>query len=350
MDFKKKYLAKQRDNRFVMEEPPFPKIVKIDICNMCNYACVFCPQAKQTGKQGNINDELCIKIIKDAYRAGADEICLSSTGEPLLNINLEKYIMTAKETGYKYIFFNTNGYLMDKERSESILASGVDSIKFSINAGSKETYKLVHGVDGYERVIENLIQLSKIRTEKQIDCKLYVSYVAIKPSLREVSALKNRIAAYVDDIIVMNANKRGGSIREMDERLYIGEDTYSYQYPCSQLFHNIYVSAEGYVNICCQDFENLAVVADLNEMDIAEAWNCREFVAFRQKYLQRNLANTLCINCIYGKEDKVIPLNKEKAYFKESNIKIENLKSRIDVLGDLAKSEEQSALNMRETV
>lgn len=340
MDFKKKYLAKQRDNRFVMERPPFPKIVKIDICNVCNYACVFCPQAKQTGKQGNISEELCVKIIRDAYAAGADEICLSSTGEPLLNTNLEKYILLAKEVGYKYIFFNTNGYLMDKERSESILASGVDSIKFSINAGSGETYKLVHGVDGYEKVIENLIQLSRIRKERHIDCKLYVSYVAIKPSLTEVEALKSRIAAYVDDIIVMNANKRGGSIREMDERLYIGEDTYSYQYPCSQLFHNIYVSAEGYVNICCQDFENLAVVADLNEMDIQEAWNCEAFVSFRRKYLQRDLANTLCMNCIYGKEDTVFPIDKEKAYFKESNVKIEDLKKRIDILGDSTQTKE----------
>lgn len=335
MDFKEMYLNKQRDNSCVMEMPPFPKIVKIDICNTCNYSCVFCPQSKYTEKKGNIDDKLCIKIIEDAYKAGARELCLSSTGEPLLNCNLEKYILYAKEIGYQYIFFNTNGYLMDKRRSENILAAGVDSIKFSINAASKKTYQLVHGVDGYERVIENLIQLSKLRSEQKVNCKLYVSYVAIRQTLKEVPLLRCRIDAYVDDIVVMNANKRGGSIREMDDRLFIGKDDYSYQYPCSQLFNNIYISAEGYVNICCQDFENLAVVADLNEVNISDAWNCKEFVAFRQKYLAGNLANTLCMNCIYGTENHVIPINEEKAYFKESETKMGNLRRRIDTLGNM---------------
>lgn len=335
MDFKKKYLEKQRDRSKVMAEPPFPPIVKIDICNTCNYSCVFCPQSKYTGKCGNIEDELCVKIIKDAYNAGAREICLSSTGEPLLNQNLEKYIILAKELGYRYVFFNTNGYLMNKERCESILETGVDSIKFSINAGSAESYKLVHGIDGYEKVIENLIYLSELRAKKQATCKLYVSYVAIKQTVDEFPALQSKLGAYVDDLIIMNANRRGGSIKEMDDRLFVGEDTYSYQYPCSQLFNNIYVSAEGYVNICCQDFENLTVVADLHDMEIQDAWNCEKFVAFRKKYLAGDLANTLCMNCVYGKQEEVIPLNEEKAYYKESQTKLENLLSRINTLGNM---------------
>lgn len=329
MNFKEKYLAKQRENSQIMIAPPFPRIIKIDICNVCNYSCVFCPQSKYTGKVGNIDDELCARIIEEAYKAGAREICLSSTGEPLLNRNLEKYIHQAKQIGYEYIFFNTNGYLMDKERGESILSAGVDSIKFSINSGSVENYKMVHGVDGYERVVENLILLSKMRDEKQINCKLYVSYVAIKPTLYEAENLRERISVYIDDFAVMNANNRGGSISEIDEKLFVGNDEYSYQYPCSQLFHNIYVSAEGYVNICCQDFENLAVVADLNMMDIEAAWNSSEFVAFRKRYLSGDLANTLCMNCIYGTNLNVIPLDEEKAYFQESENRKKDLTRRI---------------------
>lgn len=332
MNFRAKYLAKQRDNSSIMAEPPFPKIIKIDICNTCNYSCVFCPQSKHIGKVGNIDDKLCMKIIKDAYEAGAREICLSSTGEPLLNPNLENYIQQAKQTGYEYIFFNTNGYLMNKGRGESILSAGVDSIKFSINAGSVENYKLVHGVDGYERVIENMICLSKIRNEKQINCKLYVSYVAIKPTLHEAKRLEDRLSAYVDDFIVMNANRRGGSICELDENLFAGDDDYAYHYPCSQLFNNMYISAEGYVTICAQDFENLTVVADLNQTDIVSAWNSKEFVAFRKRYLEKDLENTLCINCVYGKNERVVPLNSEKAYFQEDTRKMVDLKERIHTL------------------
>ena len=332
MDFKEKYLAKQREDRYVMERPPFPRIVKIDICNTCNYACVFCPQAKQTGKRGNIDDELCTKIIADAYRAGARELCLSSTGEPLLNQNLEKYIRQAKALGYTYIFFNTNGCLMDRARAERVLAAGVDSVKFSINAGSAETYKLVHGVDGYERVIENLIGMYRLREEMRSSCKLYVSFVAVRQTKEEAAGLKSKIGMYIDDFFTMNANSRGGSINEIGETLSAGEDEFSYRYPCSQLFHNLYITAEGYVNICCQDFENLTVVADLHETDVESAWNSEAFVAFRRKYLKKALTHTLCANCVYGGDEEVIPLDREKAYFRQSGSKMKDLRERIRAL------------------
>ena len=100
-----KYLNKQRDHSGISVTPPFPKIVKIDTCNVCNYGCLFCPQAKQYKKVGNIDDALCKKIIKDSYDAGGRELCVSSTGEPLLNPRLEEYISYAKELGYTYVFF-----------------------------------------------------------------------------------------------------------------------------------------------------------------------------------------------------------------------------------------------------
>lgn len=332
MKLEEKYIWKQRDLSSVSAMPPFPKIIKIDICNTCNYACIFCPQSKQTNKKGFIDDRLCKKIIADAYEAGAREICLSSTGEPLLNPRLEEYISFAKEAGYTYIFFNTNGYLLNRERAAGILNAGADSVKISLNAGTRETYQLVHGIDGYETVVKNLYDFSEVRKELGSSCKIYVSYVAVRQTVNEYETLKKRISEYVDEMMVMNANRRGGAISEIDENLYNGDDQYTYQYPCSQLFNNMYVSAEGFVNICCQDFENVAVVADLNETDVESAWNCPDFTAFRERYLKGDLKDTLCYNCIHNTNEKVIPLDADKAYFEESDFKIKNLEGRITEL------------------
>ncbi|MCM1235516.1 MAG: SPASM domain-containing protein, partial [Ruminococcus flavefaciens] len=147
-----------------------------------------------------------------------------------------------------------------------------------------------------------------------------------------LSALRDRLAPFVDDFGVMNANNRGGSISEIEEKLFVGNDEYSYNYPCSQLFNNMYISAEGYVNICAQDFENLTVVADLNETDIEQAWNSSGFVSFRKRYLAGNLQGTLCKNCIYGGNEYVIPLDEEKAFFQENTYKKADLEKRIGIL------------------
>lgn len=332
MNLEEKYIRKQRDLSSLSATPPFPRIIKIDICNTCNYACIFCPQSKQTNKKGFIDDKLCRKIISNAYEAGAREICLSSTGEPLLNPRLEEYISLAKKIGYTYIFFNTNGYLLNRERSEKILSAGVDSVKISLNAGTRETYRLVHGMDGFETVLKNLEDFARTRKELGSACKIYVSYVAVRQTAKEYEELKNRISGYVDETMVMNANRRGGAISEIDENLYNGDDQYTYQYPCSQLFNNVYVSAEGFVNICCQDFENVAVVADLNETDVESAWNCPDFTAFRERYLKGDLKDTLCYNCIHNTNEKVVPLDADRAYFEESDAKIKNLEDRINEL------------------
>lgn len=330
LKLKDKYLKKQNDLSAKAVQPPFPKIVKIDICNTCNYRCVFCPQAKQYNKVGCIDSDLCYKIINDSYAAGARELCLSMTGEPLLNKELEEFIVYAKRLGYTYVFFNTNGYLLTEDRSAQLLTAGIDSIKVSVNA-AKKSYEWVHGLDAFERVVENIKTFDRLRKNLGHSA-LYVSYVAVKQTLAEVAEVKETLSPYVDEIIVMNANGRGGSAFDELRELYSNEDEYSFKYPCSQLFNNVYITAEGYMVICCQDFENLTVVADLHDETVTEAWPNKKFTEFRTKYLWHDLIGTLCQNCIYNTSEKVFPLTEEKAYYDISAEKVIDLSTRINRL------------------
>lgn len=335
-ELKNRYLKKQHDLSARSIYPPFPKIVKIDVCNTCNYRCIFCPQSRQYNKIGCIDKELCYRVIGDSYSAGARELCLSLAGEPLLNQELENYVAYAKQLGYTYVFFNTNGYLLTKDRSQKLLKAGIDSIKVSLNAG-KRSYFLVHGIDAFEKVAENIKTFNELRGGK---CALYISYVAVRQTLDEVDEVKRLLSPYVDEIIVMNANGRGGSVFDKTNELYIGEDEYSFSYPCSQLFNNVYVTAEGYMIICCQDFENLTVVADLHEETVADAWVNEKFTAFRRRYLEHDLKGTLCQNCIHNTSERVDPLTREKAYYDTNELREKDLLYRID---ELIKNKEKPA-------
>ena len=237
----------------------------------------------------------------------------------------------AKKLGYQYVFLNTNGYYLDEKRGKSLLEAGLDSIKISINS-SKKSYELIHGIDAFERVINNVKIFSSEREKTKSKCKLYVSYVAVRQTLSEVDELKSILNDYVDDFIIMNANNRGGSISEIEECLYAGEDEYSFLYPCSQLFNNIYVTAEGYLIICCQDFENLTVVADLHTESVVEAWTNDKFTGFRTQYLNQDLNGTLCYNCLNNTSEEVKPLTKELAYYETSKEKEKQLYQRIQRL------------------
>ena len=330
---REKYISKQRDLSEIGITPKFPRIIKIDICNRCNYSCIFCPQSKQeqVAKKGDIDDDLCLKIIDDAYKAGAREICLSSTGEPLMNRQLEKYISIAKTIGYEYIFFNTNGFLMNEKRIVAFLEGGVNSVKFSIN-GARNDYGLIHGIEGYDKVIENLKLFDYLRKKLKANCKLYVSYVSTKYTYVDIEQVKSDVGKYVDDIMIMNANNRGGVADEVDNEFYSGEDDYSYKFPCSQPFNNMYITSEGYVVACCQDFENNMVIADLHNMSVTEAWNCDAFTEFRTLFLESRYQGLLCDNCLNNTHFEITPLNDKYSRYIHSECRVKDLKERIQRL------------------
>jgi organic radical activating enzyme len=350
MTLQNEMLRKAR-GRNLSATPPFPSKLKIDICGTCNHRCIFCPTAVQTGRHGYIDEELCVRIITDSYNLGARELAFSAIGEPLINPKLEEYITLAKKIGYSYVFINTNGELLNKNRALSLLNSGVDSIKISINAGESETYRLIHGTDCFDKIIENVKFFNERREEKRREekrreekrreekrCKLLVSFVTVKENFGQEKLLKTQIEKYIDEMVVFNANTRGGSIgAETFGESILENDSYSFTFPCGQLFDTVIVLSEGYLVVCCQDFDKLTVIADLHNTSIEDAWNCEKFVNFRKKYLAKDFNGTLCNNCLFGREDDVLPLTPEVAHFLISEDKMNDRKERIKRLKNESK-------------
>ena len=164
------------------------------------------------------------------------------------------------------------------------------------------------------------------------DCKFFISYVAVKQTLDEIPIVKRDFENYVDEVVIMNANARAGSISEVEEKMYAGDDEYTMTFPCSQLFNTLNVTAEGYLITCCQDFDNYGVIADLNKEDIVSAWNNKTFVDFRRKYLQKKWENTLCYNCMNGVNEKIQPVVKDCTFYKIDEKKKQNMYERIEQL------------------
>ena len=50
----------------------------------------------------------------------------------------------------------TNGAMADPEKMKKVLDAGLDSIRISINAVDREMYKVLHGKDDFEIVLENI--------------------------------------------------------------------------------------------------------------------------------------------------------------------------------------------------
>lgn len=300
----------EEKKRFVAQEfCPFPKNMLVELTNVCNHKCIFCANRKMTRKAGMINAAFMERIIREAYALGTREIGFQTVGEPLIVKDLERYILLAKETGFEYTYIPINGAAADAKRLRSVFEAGLDSIKFSINAGTAASYRLIHGKDDFEKVIDNLRFAAEYRKEFGKPKKIYVTYVVTKQNQHECGGFKKLVGPLVDDLVFISVGNQGGMMNEVDASLRVeGEGPVPRKPPCSILFNRLHVTHEGYLTSCCVDYQNYLVTADLNSCSLKDAWESEAARSLRRRHIKGDLKGTHCYNCLFNKNEKIEPL------------------------------------------
>jgi len=294
----------------------FPQNMLLEVTNCCNDTCLFCANSKCTKIRGFIEPEVAKRILEKAYMLGTREVGFYGTGEPLLDHNLEEYISYAKKLGYEYVYITTNGALMTEERAKSLINAGIDSIKFSVNASNRDDYVLIHGQDDFDVIINNIKCLHELRKEQNRKVALYISYVVTRYTKQQKKEFVDKYTEYVDDIIFNDCVDIAGCMgNEITNWLSVDEKV---QCPyenevCPLIFKTLYVTYEGFLTMCCADFQNYLVIADLKKDDLEVAWNNEYAQNLRRQHLEHRTEGTLCYNCLKNCVSDVRPLREEYA-------------------------------------
>jgi pyruvate-formate lyase-activating enzyme len=305
-------IKERREATTFTQRPPFPRNIMVELTNACNHKCIFCANPKMEREVGRIDPKLLTRVLGEAYRLGAREIGFYTTGDPLIHKDLPEFVREAKAIGFEYAYISTNGALASKERIQQIVDAGIDSVKFSINAGDRTTYALIHGRDDWDTVIKNLKYLSALRGTIGRELKLAITYVVTDQNRSQMSAFQDEMGPHVDGIYFSDCGVQGGNMLENGGILV--EQPIKYSAPCSMVFNRAHITCEGFLTLCCVDYENYLAVCDLKTTKLEEAWNHPKFVEMRQKHLENELAGTLCYNCINLTQQPIEPLNVELAH------------------------------------
>ncbi|MFA4906504.1 MAG: radical SAM/SPASM domain-containing protein [Candidatus Margulisiibacteriota bacterium] len=291
------------------ETPPIPNKLLFEISNICNHKCVFCAYKDMSRPKGVVDPQLFRNIVTQAYSLGVREIGLHSGAEPFVCKELEEHIEYCHKIGFGYIYLSTNGSLATKERIVNVIKAGLHSIKFSLNAGTREIYKTVHGKDHFEKVCELILFTSEYRKKLNRPFYLALSFVEVDENKDSFNDLCKLFEPVVDEILHFKANNQSGQIRKYPPFIHVQN------IKCPIPFKQINVSREGYLRVCCNDYDNMLAIEDLNKLSLKTAWNSQRFNSFRKKILSNELNNTLCFNCMMGGGGKVKPLNNELCNF-----------------------------------
>lgn len=311
----------QRLNVEWVERPPFPREVFFDISNNCNHKCFFCSNHRISKKE-NLDTELLYKVLKECRDEGTTDIAFYATGEPFIRKDLAKIVRYAKqELGFPYIFIVTNGALATPERAKEVLDAGLDSVKFSVNAGSRETYKTVHGKDDFDKVLQHIKWFWDYRKTSGLKYGIYYSMVRTHVTEHEWPILQELLKPITDDDSMRSVSNQGGNMlsnnktEKIDTKNLLGslESNQAVKGRCPDPFFRATVTPQGFLTTCVVDYQNYLCMGDLRTHTLKDLWYSETFASFRKKHLEARLTGLICQNCLHNTNEPAEPIHPEFA-------------------------------------
>lgn len=104
--------------------------IYLEISNLCNLRCAFCPGTK---RQPRAMTEEEFSFLLPKLRPWADYLYFHLMGEPLCHPKLERFLSLAGDAGFKVIL-TTNGTLLRKLQPVLLNAPGLHKVNISLHA------------------------------------------------------------------------------------------------------------------------------------------------------------------------------------------------------------------------
>jgi radical SAM protein with 4Fe4S-binding SPASM domain len=178
--------------------------VFIDQINKCNLRCLMCAfsdERVRNLKKIEMDFEVFKKISYQIFPL-ARYVALSCLTEPLLLKDLPKRLELVKEKNVPFSEIITNGILLNEKIINSLIENEISRIGISLDGVKKGTYESIRIGASFEKLIENIKLLVKIKDEKK----------AKKPYLRLIMVLSEKNIDEFYDFLKMAKEFNASSI------------------------------------------------------------------------------------------------------------------------------------------
>lgn len=278
--------------------------INIEIGNICNLQCSFCPEVIRSKKL--MEPELFAEIIRQVAPL-TDLVCLHLMGDPLVHPKLESFIKICEEASVR-VFFVTNGVLLREKQRDLLLSPALHQVNFSLhsfhdNFGDKDP----------TAYLERIFSYTELALEKRPE--LYLNYRlwnlqdtrGTGPHNRQMlDRIRERFNVPLDDNIDV---RRGKSLR-IKGRLSLHFDT-EFIWPsldlpvlgsrghCHGLSSHFGILVDGTVVPCCLDKEGNIPLGKVQERPIEQILADPRSQTILKGFRDGKLVEDLCRRCQY---------------------------------------------------
>ena len=171
-------------HQWMVSGSTIPLSVELDLTNACDNFCPWCfgyegldRQDKTTWNVDNFGRKLtkeeAFDVIDQLADFGTRAVTLTGGGEPLVHRDIMEVIPYITSKGLE-LGIITNGNRLSEEKIHIILKN-CTWIRISVDATNKEEYLQEHGVKSWDKLVENIKLLGKIKD--QYDCTVGIGYL-----------------------------------------------------------------------------------------------------------------------------------------------------------------------------
>ena len=269
--------------------------VYLEISNICNLNCRFCPGTKRA-KKALTEEELAVLLPK--IRPYTDYLYFHLMGEPLLHPKLERFLKMAGEYGFKVIL-TTNGTLLKKQQEMLLRSPALHKINISLHAFEANDLAVP-----FETYLSDCFAFGNASAGKKLVVYRLWNQGGEDTQNREILDAMHRY--FPEDWV------QGRHGIRIADRTYL-EYGDKFDWPdltaaegdsrvfCYGLRDQLGVLCDGTVVPCCLDHDGDLALGNLLTQDMEEILNSPRAKAIYEGFSNREATEELCRKCGYAR-------------------------------------------------
>jgi radical SAM protein with 4Fe4S-binding SPASM domain len=286
-----------------MQQKRFHKI-NIEISNICNLQCSFCPEVIRAKKMMDL--DLFTRVIEQAAPL-TEQVCFHLMGEPLVHPKLEAMVEICSQAQVP-IFLVSNGVLLNDKRSEILLHPAFRQVNFSLHS-FHDNYPERDPTSYLDKIFAFTDRAFQERPDLYVNFRLW-NLQDVRGTGAQNREMLARIEKHFDTKLELDLNVKVQKSRKVKNRLYLHFDT-EFIWPapelpvlgekgtCHGLSSHIGILVDGTVVPCCLDKEGNIPLGNIGNANLTDILGSERAVQILEGFRQRKLKESLCQRCQY---------------------------------------------------
>lgn len=278
------------------------KKVYIEITNICNLSCSFCPKTQRSPKY--MDKGLFSEILKQ-LQGHAKYVYFHVLGEPLLHPEISEFLDICAEYRHR-VNITTNGTLISEKKDKIINKAALRQINFSLH--SFEANIRQYSVDVYLKGIFDFIHEARENTNIQFCLRLW-NLSEGRNNENNLYILRKIEDEFKLDFKIDEKLTPCSGIK-LGRNLFINQ-ALTFQWPvsgtceleskgfCYGLRDQIAILSDGTVVPCCLDGEGIIKLGNISQEPLETILTSERSAAMYNGFSRRDVIEPLCKRCEY---------------------------------------------------